>query len=851
MTTDTYQHILNLITMPSQYLGTEINAVKKDPDKVKLKIALAFPDLYEIGMSHFGIQILYAILNQQPEIAAERIFCPAVDMEYHLRKNNIPLLSLESGTPLKKFDIVGFSLLYELNYTNILTILELSQIPFLARQRDESNPFIIAGGPCACNSEPVAGFFDAIVFGDGEEVCLKMAQIFLENKKEGFFKKDNILHQWSRIQGVYIPSFFEERKITIETSDIIIPQPLYENYKTIKKAIVTDLNQADFPENPIVPFGKPVHDRLRVEISRGCSRGCRFCQAGMIYRPVRERHCHHIARLLKNCIHSTGYDDISLLSLSSGDYTGIENLLEHLMGTYCGRHIAVSLPSLRAGTLTSSLMKLIKKVRKTGFTIAPEAGSQRLRNVINKNITDEQVIKTVHDAVTLGWKTIKLYFMIGLPTETEEDLRETIHFIKKIMNMKGLKKSHFSINASFTTFIPKPHTPFQWAGQVNLQYSKEVLSRFQKEFRGKRVRIKWQQPETSRIEGLFARGDRSLTDLVIHSFKKGCRLDGWSDHFKYDQWVESAQSLGIDMDFYTTRKRSVSEQLAWDHMDCRVNKNYFLEEWSRAAKEMPTMDCKSGKCHQCGICNFQNIQPVFNASNLLMEKKSDDVLSVEEPQKKTMMVVYSKMGIAKYFGHLELVNIFLRAIRRADIPVEFSKGFHPMPRISFEDPLPLGMESEEERFFIDLSKNIEPEKVLQQLNTLLPESIKVMTCIIFEKNFKKPIIKEIIYTIESEKEIFKEKALENFMNCLEFNLIRINKKGKTKTVNLKNIIETIRILEKNKLLLKTSFVPGNNLRPLEIVKNIFGLSEENLYQARIVKRSVKRKDQDVQTIDYK
>jgi radical SAM superfamily enzyme YgiQ (UPF0313 family) len=354
---------------------------------------LLFPDLYEIGTSHFGIQILYSILNGQMDIAAERVFCPSIDMEQQLREKKIPLLSLESASPLKSFDIIGFSLLYELNYTNILTILELSQIPFLAEERDESFPLIIAGGPCACNPEPVAKIFDAIVFGDGEEVCLQMTQKFMECKKDGIPEKSEILKQWSSIEGVYIPSFFSDNIIKIDNSEIIVPAPLYENHKIITRAVVRDLNKAHFPENPVVPFGKPVHDRLRMEIGRGCTRGCRFCQAGMIYRPVRERYSDTIFDLLQKCICSTGYEDISLMSLSTGDYSGIQNLLENLMSTYQKKHIAVSFPSLRAGTLTSSLMEQIKRVRKTGFTIAPEAGSQRLRNVINKNITEEQIWK--------------------------------------------------------------------------------------------------------------------------------------------------------------------------------------------------------------------------------------------------------------------------------------------------------------------------------------------------------------------------------------------------------------------------------------------------------------------------
>lgn len=846
----TYQDILNHITMPSQYLGSEVNAVKKDFRKTLLKMALAFPDLYEIGTSHFGIQILYGILNAHPDILAERVFCPAVDMQHRLEEKKIPLLSLESQKPLKCFDIIGFSLLYELNYTNILTILKLSQIPFLARQRDESHPLIIAGGPCACNPEPVAGIFDAIVFGDGEEVCMQMAQKFMECRQNGMGKKDEILKQWSYIEGVYIPSFFEDQNVKNGDWHTIIPRPCFENRRSVTKALVADINRAPFAENPVVPFGKPVHDRLRMEIARGCSRGCRFCQAGMIYRPVRERNCDTIVHLLEKCIQSTGYEDISLMSLSTGDYSEISRLLENLMRRYQKKHIAVSLPSFRAGTLTSSLMEQIRKVRKTGFTIAPEAGSQRLRNVINKNINEDQIYKTVYDAVKLGWKTIKLYFMIGLPTETEDDLSQTIQFIKNIRKIKGLEKNRFNINASFTTFIPKPHTPFQWADQIPLEYSKEIIYRIQKEFKGKGVQIKWQQPETSQIEGLFARGDRQLTNLLIHAFEKGCRLDGWSDHFDYDKWIASARETGIDPEFYTTRKRNLNEPLPWDHMNCRVDKRFFKQEWSKAVDGKLTPDCRDGKCQKCGVCDFQTTQPVFSLSRASVDNKNDVIQVTEEKQIKKIRVAYSKTGNAKYFGHLEMVNIFLRAIRRANISVNFSKGFHPMPKISFEDPLPLGMESLEEQFFMDVDKDVDHENIPQLLNSKLPEYLQILKCDLAEKKAKSPAIAQNTYTVELAQGVFAQKALENFLDSSEFNILRTNKKGKTRTVNLKNIIEMIRILDNNKLLLTISFEPGIKLRPPEIVKHIFCLSEENLCQAKIIKQSVCRKDKDVQTADY-
>ena len=501
------QDILPLVEHPSRYLGSEINTIKKDHSKVNLCVALAFPDLYEIGTSHFGLQILYHILNHHHEIAAERVFAPGADMESHLRSSGIPMMSLESHKPINRFDIIGFSLLYELNYTNILTMLDLAHIPFLTRQRDDSHPFVIAGGPCTCNPEPVADFFDAIVVGDGENVILAMSNAWLAWKARGKSDKKTLLRNWSQIEGVYIPSFFKP-KYDENGFETLLPE--FADYQAVKRTVVDDLDQAAFPDAPIIPYGKPVHDRLRIEVSRGCTRGCRFCQAGMIYRPVRERSLETLLSLSDDCIASTGYEDLSLLSLSTGDYECIFPLMECLMSRYMSRRIAVSLPSLRVGTLTPELMQLVKKVRKTGFTIAPEAGSQRLRKVINKDITQKDIENTVKNAFNLGWQVIKLYFMIGLPTETQDDLQAIVDLVKELRKIKGPKGRKGRLNVSVATFIPKPHTPFQWSSQISLADSKQKIRWLRKNLKVSGVRFKWQNPEVSMLEGLWARGDRRL-----------------------------------------------------------------------------------------------------------------------------------------------------------------------------------------------------------------------------------------------------------------------------------------------------------------------------------------------------
>lgn len=832
MSIKTIQDVLPLVEQPSRYLGSEINTFKKNHDAVDLRMALAFPDMYEIGTSHFGLQILYHILNHQKDIAAERVFAPGPDMAALLKSSGIPLASLETQTPLGKFDIIGFSLLYELNYTNVLLILDLAGIPFFANQRDLSYPLIVAGGPCTCNPEPVADFFDAMVVGDGENVILEMLQQWLEWKKSGAKDKPAILKMWSRIEGVYVPSFFEPR---YDSAGFQKLRPVYEDHQKVKRALVKDLNQASFPDRPVVPYGRPVHDRLRLEVSRGCTRGCRFCQAGMIYRPVRERSVKTLLDLSAVSLKSTGYEDVSLLSLSTGDYGCIVGLMEQLMNKCEPRHIAVSFPSLRADTLTPELMSLIKKVRKTGFTIAPEAGSSRLRGVINKNITEADIFAAVQDAFRLGWQLIKMYFMVGLPTETQEDLQAIVDLIKKLRRMKIDGKKTVRINASVATFIPKPHTPFQWAPQISLTQSKTKIRWLRDNLRIPGVQFKWQNPEVSFLEGLWSRGDRRLGRLLVAAYQKGCSFDGWSDRFKYRQWQEAFYDTGLDIDFYTTRARDINEPLAWDHVDIGVSKSFLKNESQKALAKGSTPDCRHGECNLCGVCDFKHVKPV------VYETCSPDIVKkfVPEPIPQTfykkLKVVYSKQGQAKHFGHLELVSIFLRAVRRAQIAVKFSEGFHPKPRISFEDPLPVGLESLNENFYLEVAGNIDPKTVAEKLNQQLPEGLLVHDCRKAPARSARGLAVWALYQITKKEGIFDEKELNSFKNGKEFFYTRTSRKGKTRQINLKDLVLDIELLAPDRLQMRLRTEPGKTIRPAEVMDRIFSLSKKSLKQALIVK----------------
>ena len=835
MSKKSIQDIMPLIERPSRYLGNEINIIKKDPDRVKLKFALVFPDLYEIGTSHFGLQILYSILNKKKEVYAQRVFSPGIDMEEYLRALRIPLMSLETKIPVCDFDLIGFSILYELNYTNILNILDLAGIPFYSSQRDDSYPLIVGGGPCTCNPEPVADFFDIIVVGDGENVILEIADTWLKFKENQNNGKESLLKLMSKIEGVYIPAFF---KPEYDGNGIQTLRPKFSNYTKVTRAIAKNLDTLPFPDAPIVPYGKPVHDRLRLEVARGCTRGCRFCQAGMIYRPVRERSMETLLGLSEKALGKTGYEDISLLSLSTGDYECIIPLMQRMMEKCETRHIAVSLPSLRAGTLTPELMSLIKKVRKTGFTIAPEAGTQRLRKFINKNISEKEIIETVQDSFDLGWQVIKLYFMIGLPSERKEDIQGIVDLVKKLRKIKVHKGKFGKINVSVSTFIPKPHTPFQWEPQLSLNEAKERINWIKSNLKMPGIRFKWQNPETSMLEGLFARGNRQLSRLLVSAHKKGCKFDGWSDRFDFKLWQEACEDTGVEIDYFNRRKRDIDEPLPWDHIDTKVSKDFLKEEREKAENLESTGDCRRGDCKGCGVCDFEIIEPiVFESSK---KQKSVKIEKSENKFYRKLKVSFSKTGKAKYFGHLELVNIMFRAIKRADIEIKYSQGFHPKPKVSFEDPLALGIESEIENMYFAVSHLIKSEEVVQRLNKQLPEGLEILACTEAPSKAEINRLNGFTYRIRIKDFDFDKSAIQKFKNKEVVIVERLNKKGKINKINLKNVVLNINLTSKKEIEFILKPDKGKTVRPYEVLKKIFNFTDKQNKQALVVKiRSIR------------
>jgi radical SAM family uncharacterized protein/radical SAM-linked protein len=820
---ETIDHILSRVEKPSRYLGTEVNAVRKDPDQLRLRMALAFPDLYEIGMSHFGLQILYSILNSRPEIAAERVFAPAPDMEEALRASGTPLFSLESRTPLERFDIIGFSLLYELNYTNILTILELAGIPFLARERAHRHPFILAGGPCTCNPEPVADFFDAMVVGDGEQVVPEMARVWLEWKAAGGADRESLLRRWSAIEGVYVPSFFESH---LDRDGRLRLSPRFPEYTRVRRTIVPDLDAAAFPDRPIVPFGKPVHDRLRLEVARGCTRGCRFCQAGMIYRPVRERAPERLIELAHASLAATGYEDLSLLSLSTGDYGCIGELMGRLMGRLARERVAVSLPSLRAGTLTPELMELIRLVRKTGFTIAPEAGSQRLRDVINKNVTEAEIVDAVQHAFDNGWQLIKLYFMIGLPTETEADLGEIVGLVRRLSRLRGSARRRGQINVSAATFIPKPHTPFQWEAQLSLAEARRRLRLLQERLALPGVQFKWQNPEMSLLEGVWARGDRRLGRALIAAHHRGCRFDGWGDRFNFSAWMEAFAEVGVDPSAYANRPRDLQEPLPWGAVDTGVTHAFLAGERRKALAGQLTPDCRREACQGCGVCDEGAVAPRVHRSLPPALSAPPEVIEAGPPYKK-IQVAYEKSGPARFLGHLEVANTFLRALRRAAVPIKFSEGFHPKPKVSFEDPLPLGIESEAERMVITVPQGVRPAAVMQGLNAELPAGLRVHTC----STEISPPAASAAFRVVFEEPVTLERPADGAGTLLQVS----THQGKLKKFELKDILIHMNVVDSRRIEITLTAGPGKTVRPGEVLKQGFGVPENLLRSARIRK----------------
>lgn len=599
------EEILNKVEKPSRYIGGEINSFEKEINGNTIRYGFGFPDTYEVGMSHLGMHIIYNLLNQLDDVFCERIFAPWIDMEEILRKEDIPMFTLETHSAINELDMIGFTLQYELSYSNILNILNLGKIPLKSSERDESCPIILAGGPCAYNPEPLADIVDFFVLGESEEVLIELLDVYKSLKSKGF-KKQEFLEQIGKIEGIYVPSFYEA--LYNEDGTIKEFKPKNEDYPVkIKKRIIKDLNNVFYPEKVIVPFTDVVHNRAMVEIFRGCTRGCRFCQAGMIYRPIRERKSDKVLELADKLLKNTGYEEISISSLSTSDYSELHELVRGLIDKYLNKKIGVSVPSLRLDSFSLKLIEEIQKIRKTGLTFAPEAGSQRLRDVINKGVEEKDLIDAVTNAFGLGWGTIKLYFMMGLPTEVYEDLDGIADLGRKVVDTyyntpKENRSKGLKVTISTSSFVPKPFTPFQWEPQDEIEILVEKQQYLKSKLKHRNITYNYHDSKTSFLEAVFARGDRRIGSVLIKAFEKGCKFDGWQEYFLYDKWMEAFEECGIDPAFYANRARKYDEILPWDHIDVGVSKKYLINENEKSKEEKLTKDCRLG-CTGCGINN--------------------------------------------------------------------------------------------------------------------------------------------------------------------------------------------------------------------------------------------------------
>lgn len=803
-----YEDFLQLVEKPARYINNEINSVRKDPDRIKTRVCLFFPDTYEVGMSHIGLRILYDILNSREDTACERVFAPWTDYEDRLRASGRPLKSLETNTPLMDFDIIGVTLQYELSYSNILTCLDLSGIPLRSEARKDNHPIVVAGGPCSVNPEPLSDFIDVFFIGEAEDAVHEIIEL-----RQIHADRWSYLEALARKEGFYVPILGK---------------------KAVKRRFQKGIETAPFPLRPILPLFKPIHDRVNVEIARGCIRGCRFCQAGIIYRPYRERSPETIKSLIDESLRCTGYEEVSLSSLSAGDYSGIQPLISGLINQYKDSRVSISLPSLRIGTLTPEMVFAVANSRKTGFTLAPEAGTERLRNVINKPLGDLDLIDIAETIFKSGWNTIKLYFMIGLPTETTDDLKGIARLVKELFAVgRRTSRRHIQLNISISTFVPKPHTPFQWIGQIPLKEIRDRQMFLESILKRRGVNLKFHRAEMSLLEAAFARGERSMGMVLERAFRLGCRFDGWNESFDFGKWRRAFNETEIDAEGFASRNYGLEDPLPWDFVNVGVTKAFLKKEYQKALAGEITENCRVA-CEGCGIgCKAGGTAELGRPESIAAEQVWDKPLErVPKAKDQDELAVrirlkYSKTGRIRFLSHLDMITMFRRAIMRASIPVLFSHGYNPHPRISFGPPLSVGIESMAEYLDIEADPPIDLMEAVKAINRALPDGIRVIEAKIVPRKLLSLTgsIKRIVYRI-SIPDGFTQGLSERIDELLSRTSIIIEKEGKKR--DIRAAVESIVLSgeERPHIDITLHESGGVHARVQDVIEQLFGITTE-------------------------